>query len=172
MCFRYINVFFLRTHGEENLQRFLDNLSNFDPNINFIYEYSKNEMPFLDLKVGIKNGNITTDLYVRDTDRHQYFHYFSAQPNVTKISVFSQPLRLRRLSAFGKDFERHIAEIKQCFDKRDYPQDLINSEIDKVQFPYVGKNTTTIRRKDSLLQLRFTHYLNLWVVFLIRIIIF
>ena len=95
---------------------------------------------------------------MRDTDRHQYFHYFSAQPKDTKISVFSQPLRLRPLYAFGKDFERHMAEIKQCFDKRDYPQDLINSEIDKVQFSYVEKNTTTIRRKDSLLQLRFTHY--------------
>ena len=36
-------------------------------------------MPFLDLKVDIKNGNITTDLYVRDTDTYQYLHYSSSQ---------------------------------------------------------------------------------------------
>ena len=64
VCFRYINVFFLRTHGEENLQRFLDNLSNFDPNINFIYEYSKNEMPFLDLKVGMVKMVILPLIYM------------------------------------------------------------------------------------------------------------
>ena len=40
--FRYIDyVFFLWTHGEENLQRFLDNLNNYDPNIKFTYDYSK-----------------------------------------------------------------------------------------------------------------------------------
>ena len=147
MCCRYIDVFFLRTLGEENLKRFLDNLINYDPNINFIYQYSKNEMSFLDLKVGIENGNITTDLYVRDTDRHQYLHYSSAQPYHTKIFVvFSQPLCLSRLCAFGKDFKRHMAGMKQCFNKRDYPQDLINSEMDKAQFSYVEKkNTTTIK---------------------------
>ena len=95
-------------------------------------------MPFLDLKVGIENGNITTDLYVRDTDRHQYLHYSSAQPYQNKRSVvFSQPLRLSRLCTFEKDFKRHMAGMKQCFDKRDYPQDLVNSEMEKVQFSYV-----------------------------------
>ena len=60
VCFRSLDVFFLSTHGEENLKRFLNNLSNCDPNINLIYQYSEKEMLFLDLKVGIKNGNITT----------------------------------------------------------------------------------------------------------------
>ena len=64
-------------------------------------EYSKNEMPCLDLKVGIKNGNITTDLCVRDTDTYQYLHYSSSQPYPTKRStVFSQPLRLSCLCTF------------------------------------------------------------------------
>ena len=73
MWFRYIDdVFFLWTHGEENLKRSLDNLNNYDPNKKFTHKYSKKEIPFLDFKVGIKNGNITTALYVKDTDRHQY----------------------------------------------------------------------------------------------------
>ena len=41
-----------------------------------------------------------------------------------------------------------MAGMKQCFDKRDYQQDLVNSEMNKVQFPYVEKNTTTIKRKN------------------------
>ena len=60
--FRYIDdVSFLWTNGEENFKKFLGNLNNYDPYIKFIHEYSKNEISFLDLKVGIKNGNINTD---------------------------------------------------------------------------------------------------------------
>ena len=135
--FRYIDdVFFLQTHGEENLKRFLCNLDDYDPNIKFTHQDSKKEIPFLDLKVGIKNGNITTDLYVKDTDRHQYLHYTSAHPYHTKKSVvFGQALCLGRLCTLEKDFERHMAEMKQWFPKRDYLHDLINSEMNKVKFP-------------------------------------
>ena len=116
----------------------INNLNNYDPNSKFTQEYSKKEIPFLDLKVGIKNGNITTDLYVKDTDRHQYLHYTSAHPYHTKKSiVFSQALRLSRLCTFEKNFGRHMAGMKQWFAERDYPQDLINSEMNKVKFPYV-----------------------------------
>ena len=86
--FRYIDdVFFLWTYGEGNLKRFLEELNNYDPKIKFTHEYSKKEIPFLDLKVGIKDGKIITDLYVKDTDRHQYLHYTSAHPYHTKKSV-------------------------------------------------------------------------------------
>ena len=132
--FRYI---FLWTLGEENLILFLDNVDNYDPNIKFTHEYSKKEMPFLDLKVGIKNRNVTTDSYVKDTDRN-YLHYASAHPYHTKkCIVFSQALCLSRLCTFEKDFESYIGGMKQWFAKKDYPQDLINSVMNKVKFPYV-----------------------------------
>ena len=79
----------------------------------FTHEYSKKEIPFLDLKVGIKNCNLTTDLYVKYADRQQYLHYTSAHPYHTKKSVvFSQALRLSRLGPFEKDFERHLTGMK------------------------------------------------------------
>ena len=60
---------------------------NYDHNIKCTHEYSKNKILFLHLKVGIKNCYITTDLYVKDTDRHQYLHYTSAHFYHTKRSV-------------------------------------------------------------------------------------
>ena len=67
----------------------------------------------------IKNDNITTDLCVKDTDRRQYVGYASAHPYQTKRPiVFSQALCLSRLCTFEKDFERHMAEMKQWFAKR------------------------------------------------------
>ena len=147
--FRYIDdVFLLWTHGEGNLKRFLEELNNYDPNIKFTHEYSKKEIPFLNLKVGIKDGKITTDLYVKDTDRHQYLHYTSAHPyHTNKSVVFSQALRLSRLCTYEKDFKRHMAGMKQWFAKRDYPQDLINTEMNKVKFPFVGNKNNNKKEK-------------------------
>ena len=41
----------------------------------FTYEYNVENIPFLDLKVALNDGKITTDVHVKPTDRHQYFHF-------------------------------------------------------------------------------------------------
>ena len=86
--FRYIDdIFFIWTHGEQELQTFLRSLNEFHTDIKFTYESSKESIAFLDLKVSVKNSKIITDLYVKSTDRHQYLHYLSTHPNHTKGSV-------------------------------------------------------------------------------------
>ena len=147
--FTYIdNVSFLWTYGEQNLKPFLGNLSNYDPYIRFNHEYSKKGILFFNLKVSIKNGNINTDLYVKDTGRDQYLSYTSAHPYHTKRSVvFNHALRLSCLCTFEKDFERHMTGKKQWFAKRDYPQDLINSEMIKVIIPYVKQKYNNNKEK-------------------------
>ena len=114
MWFRYINdVFFYGLMQKKILAILIDRLNNYDPNITFTNGYRKKEIPFFDLKVGITNGNITTDSYVKDTDSHQNIHYTSAHPYHNKKSiVFSQALRLSRLGPFEKDFERHLTGMK------------------------------------------------------------
>ena len=67
---RYIDdIFFIWTHGEQELERFLKNLSNFTPNLSFTHETSKNSIPFLDLKVKLIDGKLETDLYMKPTDQ-------------------------------------------------------------------------------------------------------
>ena len=85
---------------------------------------------------------------MKDTDSNQYLHYTSAHPYHTKMSVvFSRALRFSHLCALEKDFERHMAGMKQWFAKRDYPQDLINSEINKVKFLYVENKYNNNKEK-------------------------
>ena len=51
--------------------------------------------PFLDLKVKLNEGKISTDLY---TNRHQYLHFTSSHCNHTNSSVvYSQGLRVKRI---------------------------------------------------------------------------
>ena len=47
---KYINdIFFIWTHGEEQLNLFLKDLNEFHPNLKFTYETSQNSVDFLDL---------------------------------------------------------------------------------------------------------------------------
>ena len=118
--FRYTDdIFFIWARGEDKLKTFLEHLDSFDPSLKFTYEPSKESLPFLDLKVKLSKGKISTDLCVKDTDRHQYLHYTSSHPNHTKRSiVYSQALRIKRICSEEKDFEQHIHEMRSWFQRR------------------------------------------------------
>ena len=118
--FRYIDdIFFIWTHGEQELQTFLCSLNEFHTDIKFTYESRKESFALLDLKVSVKTSKIITDLYVKSADRHQYLHYLSAHPNHTKQSVvFSETLRISRLYSYEENFIKQKANLKLWFLKR------------------------------------------------------
>ena len=62
----------------------LDELDKFHPNLSFTYETSKERVNFLDLNLSIRKGAISTDLYIKPTDGHQYLHYYSSHPEHIK----------------------------------------------------------------------------------------
>ena len=134
--YRYIDdIFFIWTHGEEKLKFFLDDLNKYHPNINFTHESNKECINFLDLKVSLLDNKLSTDLYIKPTDRHQYLHYSSSHPDHTKKSiVYSQTLRLNRICSVEADFVRHKKEMKSWFLKRGYPENINNRDMEKVKF--------------------------------------
>ena len=134
--YRYIDdIFFIWTHGEEKLKFFRDDLNKYHPNINFTHHSNKECINFLDLTVSLLNNKVSTDLYIKPTDRHQYLHCSSSHPDHTKKSiVYSQTLRLNRICSVEADFVRHKKEMKSWFLKRGYPENIINREMEKVKF--------------------------------------
>ena len=57
--FRYIDdIFFIWTHGEKKLEKFMADFNAFNPYIQFMYESSKNTITFLDLDVALNNGRL------------------------------------------------------------------------------------------------------------------
>ena len=82
------DIFFIWTHGEQELEIFFKHLNNFTTNLSFTHEGSNNCIPFLDLKVKLLNGKLETDLYMKPTDRHQYLHYLSSYPKHTSTLFF------------------------------------------------------------------------------------
>ena len=152
---RYIDdIFFIWTHGEQELEIFLMDLNNFTPNLSFTHETSKNSIPFLGLKVKLMDGKLETDLYRKPTDRHQYLHYLSFHPEHTKHSVvyFTQTLHVNRLCSLEKDFNYHKLNMKEWFIKRGYPESVIDKEMNKICFSEQGqKSKKKLKREYHLL---------------------
>ena len=143
--FCYIDdIFFIWTHGENDLRSFMQKLNQFHPYLSFTYEFSKKYIAFLDCLVNLFENKLTTDLYVKPTDTHQYFDYTSLHPEHTKKSiVYSQTLRLRWICSFETDFLKRKNEMKSWFLKRGYPERLIDKEMKKVKFNhshFIGKH--------------------------------
>ena len=111
------------------LKVFLEDLNKFHPNLKFTSVSSEENVAFLDLKVKLKKGKMKTDLHVKYTDRHQYLHYTSSQPEHTKrFIIFSQSLRVSRICSQAEDFRKHTTEMRSWFYKRGYPKGLVEKK--------------------------------------------
>ena len=146
--FRYIDdIFFIWAPGKEHLETFLQELNNFNPDLKFTYESNEKEIPFLDLKVKLNEGKISTDLYIKSTDRHQYLHFTSSHPNHTKRSiVHSQSLRVKRICSEKEDFLKHMREMKLWILKRGYPENIVDQELGKIESSELSRRTN---KKDK-----------------------
>ena len=86
--FRYIDdIFFIWTHDEEKLKKFMEDFNSFCDDIKFTYEFDKDSISFLDLKVIASNGKLATSLYSKPAGYYQYLHYKSSHPEHTKRSI-------------------------------------------------------------------------------------
>ena len=73
VLFRYVDdVFFIWTHGKKKLEEFLKIFNIYNPNIKFTHEFNKENILLLDLTVSLSGGQLTTDLHIKSTDKHQY----------------------------------------------------------------------------------------------------
>ena len=149
--FHYIDaIFFVWTHGEENLRKFMVEFNLFSDDIKFTYEYKKDTISFLNLKVILSNGKLITSLYSKPTDCHQYLHYGSCHPKHTKMSiVHRQALMIKRVCSQESDFNEHSSNLKSWFLKRCYPGKIINTEMSKVKFNVDDKRSNNRQKKGT-----------------------
>ena len=63
-------------HGEDDLKILLEKLNNFHPSITFTSEYFREKFYYLDVKVIGREGKLITDIYVKQTDSHQYLDLY------------------------------------------------------------------------------------------------
>ena len=121
-----------RLHDMDTLSRSPPNFHSlsFHPTIKFTCNHSFTSIPFLDVNVSLNNGKITTDLYTKPTDKHQYLLHCSCHPKHTKrVIPFSLALRLRRICSSNETFTLRTNELKSYLNKRGYNLSFLNQEI-------------------------------------------
>ena len=129
---RYIDDM-IWTHSVDDLHAFTSYLNSIHPTIKFTSNYSFRSIPFLDVNVFVDNGNITTDLYTKATDKHQYLLHSSCHPQHTKRAIpFSLALRLRRICSCEETFMQRSNELKSYLNKRGYNLSFLNQEVARV----------------------------------------
>ena len=129
---RYIDdIFMIWTEGLDNLKIFIDYLNNIHSTIKFTSSHSSTNIPFLDVNVSLTNdGNISTDLYTKPTDKHQHLLYSSCHPLHTKKAIpFSLALRLRRICSTDATFHTRTAQLATYLLKRGYNRNFVNKQI-------------------------------------------
>ena len=114
---RYIDdIFMIWTHSLEELNKFIKHLNEPIESIKFSSEISLTEISFLDIQVGIQDNKLTTDLYTKPTDSHDYLPYKSAHPQRCKDSIpYSQFLRIRRICSSLDLFDKNIILLGRHF---------------------------------------------------------
>lgn len=128
---RYLDdCFIIWNESDANLTVFLDIVNNLDPNINFTLDESAICIPYLDVLISKCRENITTDMYYKPTDTHQYFHFSSCHPGHTKRAI---PYNLaRRVCTIVSDNEtrnERLHKLKASLIKQCYPVGIIDDGI-------------------------------------------
>ena len=82
--------------------------------------------------IKIKKGRIITDLYYKPTDAYQYLHYDSCHADhIKRLIKFSQTLQLKRICSEKNNLNVHDEDLKICFRKRRYPDNLNKEQVEK-----------------------------------------
>ena len=93
-----------------------------------------------------KGNSITTDLYIKETDTHQYLHANSCHTHHTKKSIpYGQALRIRRIVSDDQIFEKRCDDLESWLVKRGHESKMVANEIRKAK----GKDRDELLMSDS-----------------------
>ena len=140
---RFIDdVFFIWTEGEEGLLEFIERMNTFHNTIKFTVDWSYSRVNFLDTSIILTDSLVTTDLYTKPTDKHQYLRHSSCHPNSCKKGIpFGQALRIHRICSTDAFFEKRAGELCGYLMNRGYNKRQVLREIDRAR---------RITREDTL----------------------
>ena len=140
------------TEGEETLNEFLTHCNNQNKHIQFEQTISMNSIPFLDVSVILENGKLTTDLYSKPIDKHQYLYSTSCHPKHTKTSLpYCLALRLRRICSTDTLFQKRTREMKHHLLQRGYKNGCIQDAINKAS-SVTREEALTNKRNQKILK--------------------
>ena len=105
---------------EVSLKEFINEINSFHPIIKFTADWSKEKVNFLDVEVTLNNGVLSTDLFVKPTDTHQFLDPTSCHPCHCKKDIpYGQTLRLNRIWSDNNNFDKRCNKLESWLLKKD-----------------------------------------------------
>ena len=130
---RYIDDIGAASCGREELEAFMDFVSNFHPVLQFTSTTTETEVPFLDINLHISDDKIQTSIYFKETDTHNYLHFSSFHLNhCIRAIPYSQFFLLRRLCSDDDDFLMRSREMLTFFSLRGYLCSSLENDLRRV----------------------------------------
>ena len=101
------DIFMIWQHGEDELNIFLEKLNNnVYLSITFICEYSPEKVNYLDVRIIVREEKLITELYVKQTDSHQFLNPSSCHPyHCIKLIPYSPVLRINLICSEDFPFD-------------------------------------------------------------------
>ena len=150
---RFIDdILLIWTGSEEELKEFLAFMDSIHPTIKFTsdYNFQTKSVAFLDTRITIKNGKLTTDLYKKETHSAQYLLPSSTHPpHCTKNIPYSLAYRLRRICSEEEDFEERLTELRNMLQVRKYRRKTIDEAFDRARKISRQEALKKVQRQNS-----------------------
>ena len=119
-------------HGEESLLRFFDHANRAHPSIQFTMDYGRS-VHYLDATLAIEdNGRISSDLFTKPTDSHQYLLPSSNHPpHVHEHLPYGLALRIRQIVSSDDRLRTRLAELRDFLLDRGYNEVAIQEQFER-----------------------------------------
>ena len=133
---RYIGgIFAIWPHGEKQIRTLVKYRNQCHPSIKFTAKWSSRSVTFLETTLMVKDeGCLTTDLYLKLTDTHQYLQRDSCHPGHCKQSIpYSQTLRICWICSEKWDYLQRTEELKGCLFNRGYNKNDVQHQINRMK---------------------------------------
>ena len=135
MLRRFLDDIFLKWKNSlGNPSDLLLAMNSLDPKIKFTME-SGDSLPFLDVKFTLESDNsLSTDIYYKETDSHNYVPFFSFHPKKT-LSNIPYSLARRICTIVSKPVRRddRLDELRIFLRRKAYPDSLISNGIERAR---------------------------------------
>ena len=132
---RYIDDIDIKWNDtEEHLLEFFNHCNSFHHSIKFTHESSSEKITFLDTTTSIENGELTTDLHTKKTDKHQFLSPKSCHPRHCSRNIpYSQALRIKRICSKENLQKHRLGELRKHLLNRGYNNKTITEAFTKVE---------------------------------------
>ena len=141
----------VKVYLQNNWKRFLDDcfviqnsmfnscdlhreVNDLHPDIKFTINESNTEMPFLDILVKKEDDRVTTDIYSKPTDTHNYLNFKSCHPKHTKLNIpFNLASRIITIVSDQSIQELRLMELQKQLLEQKYPLSVIQQGINRAK---------------------------------------